>query len=406
MRRFPLSRSAGFTIIEVAIVLTILGLIIAYLLPPFGKQVTRAKTKSVEQIVAQARDEIINLGLMNASCILPEPGTDNTVPEGLTNRLDPWGNSLYYIVDPRFTESAGVCYICGTDINATKGGNDMTDVAFIVGSRGKNHTRDVLKTDPQGYEILNQGEKVGATGRVFDDVVEVLSLPYLASVRGEQNGPLDCEGTELCLPFLENADDVSGNGHDNGTEAEYTLGEDRFGCVNASASFNGAGGIDYGNGTRLNAGTGDVSLVAWVGNATVSGKIAGKGEFSSMMNGYALNATVISGADIRFVFEIGNGTSSVLVTAGEDGQFTDSERWYFVVAVADRDASEGLRLYIDGKIQNSTDPTSLEDVDITNGKDFIVGGFPDFKGHIDDVRLYKRALGAQEILTIYQNERP
>ena len=79
--------------------------------------------------------------------------------------------------------------------------------------------------------------------------------------------------------------------------------------------------------------------------------------------------------------------------------------WHQVAFIVSRRPGE-LKLYIDGTEVTDYD---RQDGDIPQGDvsntDFRIGGFADsqgFGGMIDDVRLYNRTLGADEILEIYR----
>jgi hypothetical protein len=202
---------------------------------------------------------------------------------------------------------------------------------------------------------------------------------------------------------------------------------DRFGCLNGTYGFDGNDFISCGNDSSLNAGTGDISLAAWVrvtGRQPDSwqptttggyfGAIAGKG-FLANETGFGIytRSSLASRDNYCFEFQVRqSGTVSAVRSGSQVSQFGIPDQWRFVVGVVDRDRLDGLRLYVDGQLTNSTDPLTLEGRNLTDSVRFTAGcrdtgsmGFY-FNGLIDDVRLYKRALGAQEILTMYQNERP
>ncbi len=425
----PPPSDQAFTLVEAALCLALLGLLVVALIPLFKGQVIRTKAQTVEQLLEQARDEIINLGLMNGSCILPAPGPDATVPEGMVNRLDPWGNPLYYIVDPRVNRFPCVCSMNSTDLNATHNGHLMTDIAFIVGSRGKNRERDVLNATGE-YRILNREEKVDGTSRVFDDTVQVVSLAYVAAQQKGRHVALDCRGTALCLPFLKTPHDASPYWH-NGTVQGAVTTKDRFGYDEGAyffnGTFNGVNGdkqyIDYGDDRDLNVGTGDFSLAAWVRVMDTPpdrfGAIVGRGFLSGHV-GYGLFISSVPTARDHycFTFHMRKGANLKSVDSGDQAtQYPIPDRWHFVVGVADRNQPDGLRIYVDGQRMNSTVPLDATHDLVDWQAHFAVGvryaqsnaawRWRYFlRGKIDDVRLYKRALSAQEILTMYDNERP
>lgn len=82
------------------------------------------------------------------------------------------------------------------------------------------------------------------------------------------------------------------------------------------------------------------------------------------------------------------------------GDFVKDQQWLLITCVITRDK---LILYVDGKkaIDEKRSSKSFSDQSIyigSNGKDSF------FKGQLDEVRIYKRALSAEEIKAIYQSE--
>ncbi|HID98746.1 MAG TPA: prepilin-type N-terminal cleavage/methylation domain-containing protein [Thiotrichaceae bacterium] len=110
----------GFTLIELAVVLTIIALLIGSLLIPLTTQIDVAKIRSTEKTLDQVKEALIHYAVANNR--LPCPATDvdtglevNTVMncqmEGYfpwanlgMGRYDAWGNPFIYRVDQTYTQ--------------------------------------------------------------------------------------------------------------------------------------------------------------------------------------------------------------------------------------------------------------------------------------------------------------
>ncbi|THF76242.1 sialidase family protein [Cohnella fermenti] len=130
----------------------------------------------------------------------------------------------------------------------------------------------------------------------------------------------------------------------------------------------------------------DFSLSAWFKTSTVGSAkyILNKGDTNAS---YALR--IESNGTLRFWLDYGSTADIAQSTAS----YTDGQ-WHHAVAVADRDA--GLRLYVDGVL--TAENTSLLGGSISSKLSLTVGhnSSSTMNGFIDDVRLYRYALTAQE----------
>jgi hypothetical protein len=79
-----------------------------------------------------------------------------------------------------------------------------------------------------------------------------------------------------------------------------------------------------------------------------------------------------------------------------DGQF------HHVALTVDRHSITGGKLFVDGKVIMTFDPTKLRG-SMANAEPLLIGTHPDptlqcgFKGRLEDVKLYSRSLSAKEI---------
>lgn len=112
-----------------------------------------------------------------------------------------------------------------------------------------------------------------------------------------------------------------------------------------------------------------------------------------------------------FDLELGSGTWKTCVVDGDEavcGAFSAEPifgRWVHLMAVVDREART-LQLYIDGNPVSSAKPIPLTFGSVSSGISACIGASADgrhaFRGLIDDVRLYKRALGPVEVFQLQQ----
>ena len=180
----------GFTLVEIAIVLVIVGLIIGTLAPLMMSMIKRDKLKSGRQTVQRARDEIIGYAMINGGRL---PALTN-----LAHRQDPWGNQLFLITAPALSSSTSVCSVNATNMSvilyvgsgggACSTGNIVSNVACIVASKGPDYNRQISAISGGQVGILDYGcsgdlfpaDNAGVpSNRPFDDVYEYLSLEEL-----------------------------------------------------------------------------------------------------------------------------------------------------------------------------------------------------------------------------------
>lgn len=164
------TEQAGFTLLEIAIVMVIFGLIVGGLIGPMSLQMENLDRKETESTIDQAIDTIIVYAIRNGR--LPCPDTDNDGQENTTgsncsnargqlpwvtlgvNRIDAWAQPFTYRVDPQFSDTTdgtgcpdadvpGVSFeICSTgniNILDANGGNLVAaGVPAVIVSHGRN----------------------------------------------------------------------------------------------------------------------------------------------------------------------------------------------------------------------------------------------------------------------------
>ncbi len=196
--------------------------------------------------------------------------------------------------------------------------------------------------------------------------------------------------------FSGNALDTSGNGN-NGTVYGAVLTSDRFGTSNSAYKFDGVNSyIIVSNSPSLMI-SNQITISAWIkvdSFTNVSGydwaAILTKNNWIDSY-GVMIHLSKI----IRFYH---NGTSNNYSSY----TFSDfiNNKWYLLTVTYDLTK---IIFYIDGKkvfekfesgyIHNNNNPIAI-------GKTFGIYNYP-FKGIIDDIRIYNRALSDDEVLALY-----
>ena len=167
--------------------------------------------------------------------------------------------------------------------------------------------------------------------------------------------------------------------------------------------------VDCGNDPSLNI-TGAVTVSSWVksvkNNASLFQGIIGKGNLNGPEYGYILT----KGIDNRFYFQVSLGSYARSdKSTYSDLEYTD-DAWHHLVGVLLPDGSHYL--YVDGVQQSAHSGTGTFRPAASNIRLVIGTAYGDsplntnynekFKGLIDDVRIYNRALSAAEIQAIYE----
>lgn len=214
------------------------------------------------------------------------------------------------------------------------------------------------------------------------------------------------DGLVAYYPFNGNANDVSGNGNHGTEQGGVALTEDRFGNANSAYSFDGVD--DYINIPRSDSiePANSLTVSAWVNPDDVSSwhQIITKrfSESNDPYNSYILT-TSNDGASNKWLFAVSNGSAGSQTLLNSTDTIA-SNAWSYIVGTYDGSA---MNFYINGALVGSTLKTGdigYSDLSLRIGR--AIGGVQSFKGNIDDIRIYNRALTESEIQTLFSTSNP
>jgi prepilin-type N-terminal cleavage/methylation domain-containing protein len=228
------SYNRGMTLVEIAIVLVIIGIVIGLGTALVGPLTKRMKINDTKEVVNAAVDAIISYAATNSR--LPCAGNDNTgfcssvgdeFTPAVRNPNDAWGKPLYYAYDNRLTTAGSVCgrrttnYTICRDAACTAATN-IQNVAFIVASGAENFNLQTGQAGPTGgcttlfcvkvYDVDTAGIDDCTTAlncpnyppallinrpEAYDDIVKWVNLDELRTKIGCQGAPLQILNNEL-----------------------------------------------------------------------------------------------------------------------------------------------------------------------------------------------------------------
>lgn len=196
----------GFTLVEIAIVLVIVGILVSMGMSLVGPLTKRAKYIEAREVVKAAREALIGFAVKNG--FLPQEAGDPLGRAG-ARKLDSWGREIVYRVDdkvkedPTATVRKDICGVSTTDstvyecINETCSSyNTKSNIAFIVFSKGEDADGSGTETQPMGgppctgtgkcFWIREQASRYPnpATGPYdYDDIIQYASIDEIRAFR-------------------------------------------------------------------------------------------------------------------------------------------------------------------------------------------------------------------------------
>ncbi|MBU1001816.1 MAG: type II secretion system GspH family protein [Proteobacteria bacterium] len=174
-------QTKGFTLIEMALILIVVGIVISIAVPRLRTSSRDLNTKKIKHDIHNVRDAIIGFSMNATNCSLPTDGDlDGAASSDLAQlqgeNLDMWGESYYYKLAPVLRNASGsvLCDLDGTDVgfDVYEGSTLLApNVAFFVSSSGPNHNREVIYDDTTTpVRITVQPYGTDVAGQEFDDI--------------------------------------------------------------------------------------------------------------------------------------------------------------------------------------------------------------------------------------------
>lgn len=212
-------KQVGFSLIEMAIVLVIVGLLLGGSLVPLSAQMERSRRSETSQILKNTIDAIYGYAFDNGRFPCPDDplnsgdgvedrtGVDCSVLSGNlpwvtlgSTRTDAWGQNIIYRMTNNFadttdgtgcgTPTAGVSFeLCSAGdiqiLDGSPGGNPVAvNIPAVIISRGKNwaistSTDEAENTDADGIFVSKQ--YTNTAGSEFDDLIVWIAPTILKS---------------------------------------------------------------------------------------------------------------------------------------------------------------------------------------------------------------------------------
>lgn len=226
----------------------------------------------------------------------------------------------------------------------------------------------------------------------------MLMLAFFLLVSGTVSAGID-DGLVAYWPFSGNADDKTGHGH-NGTVFGATLTSDRFDNPLSAYAFDGTAYISVPDSTSFPVAQNPFTVAAWMRLSSYSAD-----------SGYYLMGQSDGGGNTnKWIFFLGNTGISFICYPANGSHWTflgtydfQIDIWYHVAIRSD---GASLTAFVNGASIGSAAARAIGDASSPFFMGTAEGGHPGrvFRGSLDDVRIYDRALSEAEILGLYTGE--
>jgi hypothetical protein len=316
---------------------------------------------------------------------------------GEFNATDPDGDAItYHFVNGENNNSLFTIDTNGTLKTATTFDYESNASSYIITVQAKDEQNATIEGNFT-VTLLNVYEDTDGDG--FRDSLEAST----GSTLNDPNSTPLQQGLVAWYPFDGNASDMSGNGN-HGTVYGATLGTDRHGVTGKAYSFDGNDLIETASAVISAP---PFSITSWVYRM----------ESSSHPNSHLVNFSYGNGLQNNFTFflkpnaiQIGTPGANDI---GNDATFIPSEQWISVGVTSLSYNQNQTFFYLNGKKiipdnqQGENNPFPQNSGQTVFGKTKVSDGTIQWhSGKIDDIRIYDRALSADEISILYRTESP
>lgn len=224
----------AFTLIEVAIVLIILGLLLGFgagLVGILTKKVKYTESKEeVRRTVEALKGYAIRFGVLppprpfaSYNSTLPDPAFNITGVRG----YDAQNKALLYVAAPELvTSSRDFCSLNSTSLQITDQGSPRINLAFLVVSAGPNYNLQTQYTVyQQGKPNVDDFPYDFNRAEEYDDIVQYVSLFELQQQRCNYSTFVYCYNLTV---HVENLNSYSINGHGCNSGLYFNLEQAQF----------------------------------------------------------------------------------------------------------------------------------------------------------------------------------
>ncbi len=193
---FDTSAEKGFTLVELAIVLVVIGLLIGLGAGMVGPLMTSIKVRESKDIVGAAAESVNSWASGNNR--LPDVAG---FPTAVRSSNDAWGRALIYIFDNNLFTPATKDTICGRrstfiTLTDTNTGATISNVAYLIVSQGDDA---VTNTNIAGTAVTSSARSAATaiTANTTNDLVRWVTLDELRTKVGCQGAQLKIVNNEL-----------------------------------------------------------------------------------------------------------------------------------------------------------------------------------------------------------------
>jgi prepilin-type N-terminal cleavage/methylation domain-containing protein len=280
-------RHRGFTLVEMAVVLVIIGLILTVVLPLLTERIGSEKLLKGRKTASSLKQEIIGFALANDYL----PTLIQT--QSMGNARDAWDNLIAYWADPSLTgTSKSICAYksksAPNNLNLRvykQGGTTQTyeNVAFVIASRGANQNLQegytsagitTISSYYSGYDQTAGGAQPDIDHEVNDAALNDGSATTIYDITPARNEAVDDIVEYVTFDYLLSKLDCGSSQQPKNADVSFAdnMGDFQQAKV-AGTSPGGTPTITVGDGkismqTQAGSGTNDEGCLWYTGNAT------------------------------------------------------------------------------------------------------------------------------------------
>lgn len=179
-------KNKGFTLLELAIVLVVIGILVGLGAGLVGILTKKAKFNESRDIVKAAKEAVLGFTVKNKR--LPTTVEFPTI----VRNIDAWGNTLFYYPEGGLI-AGDACCSPSTGFTVTDQGVNKLNTAFILLSTGENGANNTGTTPPFVISEYGVGD--------YDDIVQYVSIDEL------KDKILACQSLEITTSTLPEAEE-------------------------------------------------------------------------------------------------------------------------------------------------------------------------------------------------------